>query len=183
MSPALRRQYARLEQQRIELLHRLDDLTDAQQAFRPEANSWSLADVVHHLILVEEAFVRHGRGQAGGRPARVTMQSRIRERIVRSFLARDVRVRTPTDAVVPRSHVPLALLGTRWVAARGDLQQYLTELAGPVWTRTAFFHPRIGWMTAAGGLRFLKTHTRHHLRQVDRILAADGFPPGARASW
>ena len=176
MATALQRQYARLERQRIELLERLDGFSDAQHGFRPGPGRWSLADVVHHLILVEEAFVRNGRRQAGSRPARVSLQSRVRERLVLSVLARDVRVLAPSTAVVPRSHVPLALLGARWTAARHELLDYLTELPGPTWARTAFFHPRTGWITAAGGLRFLRAHIRHHLRQVDRIVSADGFP-------
>ena len=153
-------------------------MSDAQHAFRPGGESWSLAGVVHHLVLVEETFVGNGRRQAASRPARVTLRSRLRERMILSVLARDIRIRAPSAAVVPQSHMPLALLGVRWVAARGDLLDYLAELSGPVWTRTAFFHPRAGWITATGGLRFLRAHTRHHLRQVDRILAAEGFPGG-----
>ena len=176
MSLAQQRHYDRLERQRIALLERLDGFTDAQHAFRPEATSWSLADVVHHLILVEETFVGHGRAQAESRPPRVTLDARVKERLILSVLARDVRVRTPSPAVVPHGHVPIVLLGARWIAARGELRDYLALLSGPAWARTAFFHPRTGWITAAGGLRVLEAHARHHLRQIDRILVAPGFP-------
>jgi hypothetical protein len=27
-----------------------------------------------------------------------------------------------------------------------------------------------------GGLRFLEAHCDHHMRQIERILAVDGFP-------
>jgi hypothetical protein len=176
MPTAVPRQYARLERQRAALLERLEAYTDAQHAFQPAPGCWSLAGVVQHLVLVEEALVRHGRRQAATRPPQVTFGSRLKERIVLAVLARDVRIRAPVAAVVPVTHVPVALLGPRWAAARVDLLAYLEELPGPAWARTAFFHPRTGWITTAGGLRFLHAHTRHHLRQIDRILAADDFP-------
>jgi hypothetical protein len=177
MPTALLRRFDRLEAQRLELLRRVDAYSDAQQAFQPAPESWSLAGVIHHLVLVEETLVGHGRRTAASRPARVTLRARVRERVILSVLARDIRVRAPSPALLPPTHVPIALLGPRWVAARQDLLDYLTRLPGPAWSRSAFYHPRAGWITAAGGLRFLWAHTRHHGRQIDRIVAADGFPP------
>lgn len=176
MPTALLRHYARLESQRTELLQRLDPYTDAQHAFQPSPESWSLAGVVQHLVLVEEAFVSRGRRVEASRPSRVTLEARVRTRLILSILARDIRVRVPSPAVVPQAHIPLALLGPRWVAARQDLADYVARLPGPMWSRTAFYHPRAGWMTAAAGLRFLWAHTRHHVRQIDRIIAAQAFP-------
>jgi DinB superfamily len=176
MPTAVSHQYARLEQQRAALLERLEAYTDRQHAFQPTPDCWSIAGVVQHLVLVEEALVRYGRREAAARPARVTLRSRLKQRVVLAVLSRDVRVPVPVAAIVPVAHVPIALLGPRWTAARADLQAYLNELPGPAWARTAFFHPSTGWITAAGGLRFLHAHTRHHLRQIDRILGAEGFP-------
>jgi hypothetical protein len=176
MPTALQRRYDRLERQRAALLERLSVYTDAQHAFQPDPECWSLAGVVHHLVLVEEALVRYGRREAATRPARVSLASRLRERLVLSVLASDIRIRAPVASVVPQAHVPLALLGPRWTAARADLLAYIGELPGPAWARTAFRHPRTGWITAAGGLRFLDAHTRHHVRQIDRIIAAADFP-------
>jgi hypothetical protein len=176
MPTALQRRYARLEQQRGALLERLDAYSDRQHAFQPGGDCWSLAGVVQHLVLVEEALVRHGRRQAGTRPARVSLRSRLKERVVLTVLARDVRIPAPVATVIPERHVPLALLGPRWAAARADLLAYLAELPGPGWGQTAFHHPRTGWITAAGGLRFLHAHTNHHLWQIGRIVADEGFP-------
>src|SRR3954452_16045845 len=104
------RQYARLERQRAVLLARLEAYTDGQHAFEPAPDCWSLAGVVQHLVLVEEAFVRYGRRQAATRPPRVTFGSRLKERIALSVLARDVRIRAPVAVVIPVAHVPIALL-------------------------------------------------------------------------
>lgn len=176
MPTALGRNYAMLERQRTGLLERLAAYSDTQHAFQPDSACWSLSGVVQHLVLVEEIFIRHGRRHMGARPPTVTLRSRLKERMVVSVLGRDVRIRAPVATVVPRSHIPLALLGPRWRAARAELELYLEALPGPRWARTAFYHPRTDWITAAGGLRFLHAHTAHHLRQVDRILAAAHFP-------
>ena len=104
------------------------------------------------------------------------LRARLRERIVLAALARNFRIRVPTQIVVPQVHVPLAQLAPRWAAARQELWDYLAEIPPPRWARTAFRHPRTGWISATGGLRILEAHCRHHERQIARILAAQGFP-------
>jgi hypothetical protein len=177
MPTALQRQYARLEHQRAGLLDRLESYGDAQQAFQPRAECWSIAGVVQHLVLVEEAMVRYGRRQAETRPARVTVRSHLLGWMVARALATDIRVQAPTRAVVPSVHIPIAALAPRWTVARADLMDYVEGL-GPGPLRAAFFHPRTGWITAMAGLRFFEAHCGHHLRQIERIMAAEQFPRG-----
>jgi hypothetical protein len=124
--------------------------------FQPDPSSWSLAGVVQHLILVEEGLVRYGREQAAHRPPWVRLRTRLRERMVLAALGRDLRIRAPVPDIVPQSHVPLAALAPRWEAARADLMRYVAEVPAPRWASAA--------------------HCDHHVRQVERILAADGFP-------
>jgi len=177
MPTALDRQYARLEHQRAGLLDRLASCGDAQQAFQPRPECWSIAGVVQHLVLVEEAMVRYGRRQSEIRPARVTVRSHLLGWMVVRALATDIRVQAPTRAVVPTGHIPLCDLVPRWIAARADLLDYVEGLS-PRPLRTAFFHPRTGWITAMAGLRFFEAHCGHHLRQIERIRAAERFPLG-----
>jgi DinB family protein len=178
MPTALQCQYASLERQRTALLERLGSYGDAQHAFQPDPESWSIAAVVQHLVLVEEAMVRYGRRQAETRPARVTLRSHLLGRIVVRALAFDIRVRAPARAVVPMEHIGLTELAPRWIVARADLLDYVEGLQGSRAWRTAFFHPRTGWITAMCGLRFFEGHCGHHLRQIERIAAAERFPQG-----
>jgi hypothetical protein len=176
MPTALERQYVRLERQRAALFERLGRMSDAQQTFRPGPEAWSVAEVVQHLVLVEEAMVRNGRRQSATRPAWVTVPSWLRGRLMVRVLGTDLRVRAPNPAVIPRTHVPVAELASRWAAARQDLRAYVEGMPEPRGWRTAFFHPRTGWIGALGGLRFFEAHCGHHLRQIDRLLAARDFP-------
>lgn len=166
----------RLGRQRAELLERLEAMSEPQLAFEPGAGSWSIAGVVEHLVLVEEAMVRNGRRQAGTRAAWVGLRSRLLGQMVLRALRTDLRIRTPTAAVVPSSRVPVAHLVPRWAAARADLEAYLGELPPPRAWRTAFYHPRTGWITPMTGLRFFEVHCAHHVRQIERIVNAAGFP-------
>jgi hypothetical protein len=176
MPTALQRRHTRIERQRLALLERLAEYTDAQHAFQPDPSGWSLAGVVQHLVLVEEALVSHGRALGAARPPWVRVRTRLRERVVLAVLGRDVRIKAPVPTVVPQVHLPLDALAARWQAARADLLAYIEEVPPPRWARAAFRHPRIGWVTAMGGLRFIEVHCDHHSRQIERILAARGFP-------
>jgi hypothetical protein len=116
MPTGLERRFAALERQRVELLGRLELLSDRQHAFQPDPSSWSLAGVVHHPVLVEETFVEKGRAQATRRPTRVTLQARLRQQVVLAVMARDIRVRTP-DRPPPWRRGLSRLDDYRWAAA------------------------------------------------------------------
>lgn len=91
-------------------------------------------------------------------------------------LGTDLRIRTPNPAVIPTTRVPVAELASRWAAAREDLQTYVEGVPAPRGWRTAFYHPRTGWIAPLAGLRFFEAHCGHHVRQIDRLLAAPAFP-------
>lgn len=62
------------------------------------------------------------------------------------------------------------------LATYTDAQHAFQPDPAPRWARATFRLPRIGWVTATGGLRFLEAHCDHHSRQIERILTAEGFP-------
>lgn len=165
----------RLERQRAALLEHVGRYTEQEQAFRPAPGRWSVADVVQHLVLVEERMLVHGRSQASASPGRVRLRARVRLWLVLRVLARDVRIRAPTELVVPQMPIPVSRLGPRWEAVRADLGAYVAQFRDGTRHAPAFRHPRCGWITAAGGLRFLEAHIGHHFRQIERIVDEGGF--------
>ena len=116
--------------------------------------------VVQHLILVEEEMVLNGRARAAMHPPWVGIRPACAGAWCGPRWAETSAIRAPVPDVVPQVHVPLTALALRWKAARADLMAYVTEVPAPRWARAAFRHPRIGWMTAMGGLRFLGSAQR-----------------------
>ena len=52
-----RKQLAKVETRRRELMAQADRMTAEQLTFRPLPNSWSALDVLEHLVKVEEGIV------------------------------------------------------------------------------------------------------------------------------
>ena len=164
-----------MERQRTSLLNRLESFAAEQLAFRPGAGAWSVAEVVHHLVLVEEAFVRQSGLDASKRPATPGMRAGAAYLAVIAVLRTGLRVKAPSKAVVPTGAVPLADSRGRWAATRADLRAFLETVSAPVLRRAVFKHPLAGWLTVPQGLGFLEVHVDHHLRQIARIERAPGF--------
>lgn len=163
-----------LERQRLTLLRHVGRYSATQQSFRPTAESWSMADVVQHLVLVEDAVVPQLLAAAGGRAPRLA--TRLRYVLMLALFGTGARIKAPVAAIVPREHVPLDELRERWDATRARLRLHLEALSPERSAVTAFRHPRVGWLTTPQTLGFLGAHVRHHQRQIGRIERAPGFP-------
>lgn len=176
MKAHLQRQLLRLDQQRNRLLERLDAFTPAQLAYQPAPTSWSMAGVVQHLVLVEEGVVRTARRMADSIPSRSSLGVQLRYRVLIGIMHSGIRVQSPVPTIIPIGHISPADLRPRWDAARRALAEYVEERTQGEPGRPAFRHPRTGWISVAQGLRFIEAHCDHHLRQIDRIRRAEGFP-------
>lgn len=50
MTPSLKTEFNKLEQQQNALFQKVKPLSHAQQNFKPDANSWSMLQVFRHLM-------------------------------------------------------------------------------------------------------------------------------------
>lgn len=60
------------------------------------------------------------------------------------------------------------MLDAHWETLLADL--------GDTGDRAVFDHPMAGPMTLVDTLSFVEAHVGHHLHQLDRLQAADGYP-------
>lgn len=175
MDPGLARHLDALDGRRAELLATVRAASPAQRAFRPAENSWSMLDVVEHLVLAEEGALLSL--EKGPRPGvRVTVRNRVAVVLVRLYLSAGFRARVPAPRVMPQGGVSLEELEGRWATVSAALRGRLANLQGADLRAPKFRHPVAGWLPPASGFAFLVTHLTHHRRQVDRIRRSPGFP-------
>ena len=168
-----------LAERRAAFVLRLNRYTDAQRAFKPAPDAWSPENVAEHVWRTERGTqigLRRALA-AGDRRPDIGPTQPEKMAALEAFFADGTQ----------RTTVPTASL--EFVGPRG--QSWAETKAG--WTETEMRwghieipdglegvgvvpHPRAGPMDPESTFRFLAAHTRHHLFQLDRIEAADGWP-------
>jgi hypothetical protein len=172
-----------LEQQRADLLARVDAWPAAAVAFRPDPDAWSAAEVLDHLVRSERGILTVAeRGLAA--PHRRGVRDRVGVWFLDRVFRSDRRVRVPASAaavVRPDRGADLAAVRREWDAARRDLARFLAPLVPGQLTVGVFRHPVAGWMRVPDVLRFFWVHAHHHGVQLARLRAAGddraGTPP------
>jgi DinB family protein len=175
VNSGLARHLDALDVARADLLTAVHATSPAQRAFRPARDSWSMVDVVEHLVLAEEgALLSLVKGPRPG--ARVTVRNRITVVLIRLYLSAGFRARVPASRLIPQGGVSLEELERRWAAVAGTLRDRVAGLGHADRHAPRFRHPIAGWLPPASGFAFLVTHLAHHRRQIDRIRRSPGFP-------
>ena len=166
-------------------------ITAAQEAFRPGPESWSIPQVVEHLVLATQAGInliwQAAEGVRRGRPVwrgdAVHRGAAIEEVIARTWELTEAGPRTwktaeraPENAV-PRTGGPLAYWAACLEATQPVLDRLPAVLAGLDLQAVVYPHVLSGPLDARQRLEFLRWHLDHHLQQIQDITAAPGFPP------
>jgi hypothetical protein len=180
LEPALQELRARLAADLDALMAAVGGLSQAQADWRPTPDSWSVAEILHHLILSNRSFALVvgklvERGQRAGLPAR----QGGRRSWPRLRTVADVKASGPVknpDRVTPAQGLPIEQLRSELVEAHRAVEGHIPALAALDLEALHFPHP-LGfelnlyqWTDIAGA------HERRHLRQLEAVMAADGFP-------
>ena len=173
--------YDALAARRADFLLRLDGYSDAQRAFRPSPDAWSPEDVAEHVYRTERGTLtglRRAIAAGDGRRDLGPLQPDKLAALEAFFADGTRRTRMPPGAAsfVGPQGLGWAETRTAWT----ETERRWAELDVPAGLDGIGLvpHPVVGPMDLAYTVRFLAAHTGHHLHQLDRIEAADGFPAG-----
>jgi hypothetical protein len=154
----------------------LHGLAPAQWNFRANAQTWTLAEIVEHLALVEGGLLRSIE-RLLAQPATPERRAEVLvdyDAILRRVPDRTVRLEAP-ERVRPAGKFPdgpsaLATFASQREAALGLLGRNLAlhHYFGS--------HPTLGPLDAAQLLVFLVAHAERHLAQVAEVKASPDFP-------
>jgi uncharacterized damage-inducible protein DinB len=172
---AVRSHWRRLQDERSVLLAGVEGVDDDRLRRPGPAGAWSIVQILGHLTLAEQhtlAYIRR-KMQDPSLP-RAGALSFWRMAIVATALRSPIRARAPERTANPEADCTLAVVRERWDAVRRDWAQLVDTLPPALADRAIFRHPRVGMMSLAHTLAFMREHVRHHERQVQRRLADAG---------
>ena len=168
LHPRLAELRAELDRTRDGLLAAVASVPAELAALRPEADRWSVAEVVEHLRIVED---RTGRllGKLGKQAE--TVGPEVSSASVLSSLdhyglrSPERRIGAP-DAVAPTGAITLAEGLAGLVESRRQLLELLHRVSGRALDELAAPHPLLGRLSFYQWLLFLAQHEERHASQV-----------------
>ncbi len=170
MHPALQPAFSRLEQQRETLAAYLQTLPPAQTDHSPASGTWSVAQVVSHLRLVEAATYSYLLKKLEYRTdiPHVSLFSRIRMSLLILNMYSPLKYKAPKGTFSP-PEVSLKAEMAAWEAGRAALKETLNQLPEEYVHLGIMKHLYAGKVSIGQMLHFYFHHADRHIRQIKGI--------------
>jgi hypothetical protein len=148
-----------LEAGRQDFLAACSGITDADAAKRLQASSWTVLEIIEHVTLVEERYLRWiEQGDTGAPPPDADKEMRI-FMMIRN---RDQQREAP-DAMWPTGRF-LAI--SEATAAFNEIRNRALAMAGEALYSLAAEHPFFGRLNGAEWMQLIDGHARRHADQI-----------------
>ena len=172
---------ARIAIARRELLGALEGLGSAQLSYRPAPGTWSIEDVLHHLVLTEEACVKLlarmlRKAQELSPPPDPDPNGSVIDSIDRAVARADGGRAEAPEIVMPKSELATAEALPRLQASRLALLTSFEALSAFDLSGLTYRHPLFGNFNTYQWVLVTGWHERRHARQIERIKTDPGFP-------
>ena len=170
MLPDIHEKYDALEKKRAELIERLNSLSSAVLCFKGEPHSWSIVEVVEHLVIAEDGLIRQLSAEKPSTALGTASRSAQKYQTVIKVMERDIEVDVPHESLEPLGRLPLDDLLVQWEGFRKKLHELLAGIRAESKDDMVFRHPYAGPLDISETLHFFDVHYDNHMRQIDRIL-------------
>lgn len=166
-----------LQSTQVALHQAIDGLTDAQLAFKPSPDRWSIAENVEHIVLVETGIfggIQKGMSYLANPERRSEMKFSDVD-VIKAVRSRTVTLPAP-GPFVPTGRfdsisAALEAFDQQRTAAIGFTHNVTDDL------RTHFFkHIALGWLDCYQAILLLASHGERHRKQIEEVKADAGFP-------
>ena len=157
----------RLDSIHLKLISAVASLDDSLFSRSPSDGQWSVAEIVHHLCLVENAVIGELEKGLAKPPERISLLRRLMPTSIVAI--RLVRVKAPR-AMNPLDPPGKAEVIANYNAARDRLKA-LHETHGPTRLKQVIFkHPFLGDITGLATISFVGYHELRHFKQIRETL-------------
>ncbi len=170
--------FDRLEKQRQKMQTLYKEFNNEQLRFKPEPESWSMLQVLRHLVTAESQSLKliKRKISRADELASVNVQARGRALLLKIALALPLKFKAPKIADVQEEAPDFEELLNEWNSVRNGFHELLTESDDKNFVKTVYKHPRAGYLSFKHAIEFMEDHIRHHQKQIERIRGDRNFP-------
>lgn len=157
----------RLDSIHSKLVDTISPIDDPLFSRSPAKNEWSIAEIVHHLYLVEERVIKELETELANPPRRIGF---LRKLIPTSIVAsRLLRVKAPRS-VTPLNPPARVDVMANYDAARGRLKDLCSTHGRNRLKQIVFKHPFLGEIDGTATISFVGYHELRHFKQIREVI-------------
>jgi len=164
----------KLDGKLILLLKDLKNYREEKLNERPDENSWSVLQIMRHLIKAESESLKYVRKKLSFNPElkNAGIMSGIRSAMLRIALSSPIKIKAPegVSGEALSENYTFWEVAKEWKSQRTELREYLGSLPSYYFKKDMYKHPLTGKMTLASMLSFFDIHVDRHTRQIKRTL-------------
>jgi CubicO group peptidase (beta-lactamase class C family) len=158
-----------------EMMQYIAGLSDAQWAFKPAPDRWSVGEVVEHIVLAEGLMFDLAVKSVDGQPDSRWEQTLAKTAILKSALPnRSRRVDAP-GIIQPKGRMTREAALARFTQQRARIGAYARDTDRPLKAHTSP-NPFFGDLNAHQWLLYVPLHTMRHNQQIAEVKATPSFP-------
>jgi uncharacterized damage-inducible protein DinB len=164
-----------LDTSRDRLTQLIENLNPPQWTFRPDTESWSIAEITTHLVQVENGRLQAIEKALSESAATDDVLQKVEgkeSRILKRVMDRSTKVKSPV-ALVRIFEDPATALRDFQTARKRSIALH----DQPLLKSRVLSHFVLGDMTCYQWLMFLAAHTHRHCSQVEEVIEHPAFPP------
>jgi uncharacterized damage-inducible protein DinB len=169
--------YEEIDETREQLYRRVEALSDEEAVSRVNPDTWSVADIMEHLTIMEDRLVRMMKmmlakaesAGAGSNGAPVEFKPFSLDEF--EELARNEKYVAP-EAVRPGGAERVADLLARMRSSREELRALRPRIEAADLSMVTYPHPAFGPLNFYQWLAFIGLHEARHLRQAESVLSS-----------
>jgi hypothetical protein len=165
-----------LEETRAAVVRAVAPLSPEDAARRPEADAWSVDEILTHLSLVEPGVAKRIAKSVGQAKGEGLLRETSVESVMRSLdgaaLEALLKKQVAPEFVEPKTVLSLSESLAALAVSRDGLRQAMEKADGWALEQVVAPHPRLGTLDMYQWLLFLGHHERRHLAQLERTIAA-----------
>ena len=157
----------RLDTVHQKLVRTISPLEPNLYSERPAAGEWSVAEIVHHLCLVEDRVIKELERAIASEPQRVGFLRRFVPTSIVSF--RGIRVKAP-KAMDPLDAPARDLAIENFERTRSSLKTLCAIHGDERFRNLIFKHPFLGKIDGVATVSFVGYHEQRHYKQIREVL-------------
>ena len=163
----MKRALKRLDSVHEKLINCISALEPTIYSRQPGTGEWSVAEIVHHLCLVEARVIKELEGAIARAPKRVPFFRRLIPTVIVS--SRAIRVKAP-KAMNPIDAPARDIAIKNFDRARTSLKTLCATHGHERFRNLVFKHPFLGEIDGVATVAFIGYHEKRHYKQILEVL-------------
>jgi hypothetical protein len=171
-NPKLKEYFERFDEELNALFSFMKAYTEEDLNKKPNDKSWSVMQVIHHLMISEEGALNYVKKRlTAGKEhlKKASTTSKLRAMVLVSSMKQPIKLTAPPIACegIPE-YADIEETKNQWILQRNKLYEFLSEQSSDILESECYKHPITGRMDIWGMLDFFEAHFQRHFKQINK---------------